>query len=121
MGGGVNIFACPNRRDTESKEQSKLFQSSIPKQFNLLPGYPNPFSNSTTLTVELPKAELVTFSIYNVHGQKILQTNQHFESAGRYEINWDGKDFNRQWVSSGIYIAVMRSANEIKSIKLIKL
>lgn len=86
--------------------------------------YPNPFRDETRIPFVLGEGlfqdgqpVVVTVRIYNVLRQMVAvptaldhptaaglpAQDLKYESAGRYELYWDGRDGNGQPVSSGIY------------------
>lgn len=77
---------------------------AIPTQFALLPNYPNPFNPSTTLEYHLPLTSEVTLEIYNLLGQRVRTLVAGPVTAGRHQVEWDGRSDNRETVSSGIYM-----------------
>ena len=67
--------------------------------------YPNPFNPRTTISYELPADTDVSIVIYNETGQEIRHlVSQHY-AAGRYNVQWDAKDYLGRSVGSGVYIA----------------
>ena len=67
--------------------------------------YPNPFNPRTTISYELPADTDVSIVIYNETGQEIRHlVTQHY-TAGRYNVQWDAKDYLGRSVGSGVYIA----------------
>ena len=69
-----------------------------PETFALLAPYPNPFNTATTLPYQLPRAGMVTASVYNLRGQKLETLFQEWQQAGRQELRWDARH-----VASGVY------------------
>ncbi len=96
--------------------------------------YPNPFTDKTTISINLNKNEKIKLEIYDIQGKLIRTFIDNKPQAGVYKIIWNGDDLNGkpacQWdgtdeagreVQAGIYFACI-SANEkvIQSIKIIK-
>ncbi|MDP4280762.1 MAG: T9SS type A sorting domain-containing protein [Bacteroidota bacterium] len=81
----------------------------------LFAGYPNPFSDVTTIPVEIryPKTP-IELSIYDVMGVKrVILLNKTLD-PGTYNIKWNATEFPR-----GSYFSVLRSGNYITAKKLI--
>ncbi len=72
--------------------------------FLLYPNYPNPFNPSTTIAYELPHANHVRLSIYNLRGELIRDLVEAFQPAGVFSVVWDGKKNDGQTAASGIYL-----------------
>ena len=88
--------------------------NEIPAFFDLYQNYPNPFNPATTIKYGLPKESKVQLAIYNILGEKVEVLVNSFQKAGRYEVNWNAKDF-----ASGVYIYQLRAENFSQSRKLI--
>ncbi|HED09224.1 MAG TPA: T9SS type A sorting domain-containing protein [Caldithrix abyssi] len=67
--------------------------------FILRQNYPNPFNPSTTIWYQLAQSTTVELSIYNLLGKKITTLVAEQQSAGRYQVEWDGLSH-----ASGVYI-----------------
>ncbi|MBN2600619.1 MAG: T9SS type A sorting domain-containing protein, partial [Candidatus Marinimicrobia bacterium] len=85
--------------DTLSINPGKYIQSLIPKQFALLPAYPNPFNPRTTIVYQLPKAEFVNVTVYDISGRQIASLVNEQKAAGTYRIAWEPHT-----LASGIYL-----------------
>jgi uncharacterized repeat protein (TIGR01451 family) len=65
---------------------------------------PNPFQNSTTIGYAVGGAgQSVEIGIYNVAGRLIRNLASGFQSAGRYQVVWDGRSADGSTVSGGVY------------------
>ena len=60
--------------------------------------YPNPFSNTTTITYEVEKASDVTVAIYNAVGKEVAVLVKGMQQTGRHNVQWSPN------ISPGIYI-----------------
>lgn len=89
----------------------------LPREFALLPVYPNPFNPVTGIEFDLPKSAEVRLTIINLQGQVIATLVADRLPAGHYRQVWDAA---RQ--PSGIYLAVLEAANQrfIRKMMLIK-
>ena len=93
----------------------------LPAEIQLLPAYPNPFNPSTTIRYELPQTESVDVSIYDLQGRLISELTNQVQSAGRYAIQWSGKDNSGRHIPSGIYLCKLATPNYSQTKKLILL
>ncbi len=85
-----------------------------PKSFALHQNFPNPFNPATTLHYDLPQADSVTLEIYDLAGKKIATLVDKQQSAGQYALHFDGSA-----LSSGVYIARLRTTRFQKEIKML--
>jgi hypothetical protein len=80
----------------------------LPDAFILDQNYPNPFNPTTTISFTLSAASAagraVSLTVYNVLGQRVATLIDEPLSAGRYEIQWDGRNEAGQRVASGLYL-----------------
>ena len=83
--------------------------------------YPNPFNPSTTISYELPEGAPVTVVIYDVLGQQVRHLISQFNSAGRYQVQWDARDNQGRGVASGVYIAKINAGTSTLSQKMLLL
>ncbi|MFQ5710025.1 MAG: FG-GAP-like repeat-containing protein [bacterium] len=74
------------------------------ESFQLLQNFPNPFNAGTTITYTLPKAGFVTFSVYNLRGQRVAKLVQTRQPAGEYLVRWNGRDRAGNTLPSGVYL-----------------
>jgi hypothetical protein len=88
----------------------------IAHKFELAQNYPNPFNPTTTIRYELPEESFVTIKVYDVIGNEIFVLVNDEKVAGRYEVDFDGKD-----LSSGVYFYTLKTANFKETRKMILL
>ncbi len=86
-------------------------QGSLPTSFSLNQNYPNPFNPETVIEYNLATPSHVTLTVYNVLGQKVVDIVNGFESAGRKQAVWSGKDESGRDVQSGVYFYRLTTDN----------
>ncbi len=88
-------------------------ETNIPfaQKTRLILNYPNPFNNSTTIAFRVEQSGPTTLTIYDLSGALVRTLHNGFLSAGNYELVWAGRDQSGQSIASGIYIAVLRTAD----------
>jgi hypothetical protein len=105
-----------------SELSTPTHDSFIPAQFLLKQNYPNPFNPKTTISYRLNQASRVSLIVYNIMGQKIKTLVNNFQNSGiNYDVVWDGKNENKQNVSSGVYFYILKSENYSDTKKMILL
>jgi len=80
--------------------------------------YPNPFNPETQITFNLPEAEHVNLSVYNLKGQLVKLLADEILPAGNNSLIWNGRNENGRKVSSGVYLLRLKSSNEIATKKV---
>ncbi len=93
----------------------------IPTAFQLHQNYPNPFNPETVIKYELRQNTRVELSIFNLLGQQIRKLVSANQSAGSYELVWNGTDDAGSSVSSGVYLYELRADDARHSKKMLLL
>ena len=94
---------------------------NLPSTFSLDQNYPNPFNPVTTINYALPKAGHVKIQIFNTQGRLISTLIDRKKPAGRYTIQWNGKDMHVKTVASGVYFYRIVADEFVKVKKLMLL
>jgi hypothetical protein len=80
---------------------STLTQRSLeqPRVLAYAENYPNPFTTTTTLHYELPRAAQVTLQVYDMLGREVATLVDQEQGAGFYDVEFDGSA-----LSPGVYL-----------------
>ena len=94
----------------------------IPNQFKVYDAYPNPFNPVTTLRYQLPEANLVSVTIYDMAGREVKNLIHQQQNQGLHTIQWNGTNNLGNTVSAGIYLYQVQSGpyNQINKMILLK-
>ncbi len=87
-------------------------------KYELLQNYPNPFNPSTTIEFNLQKSEIVTLTIYNLLGEKVITLIDGMKmTRGENVVNFQAAD-----LASGIYFYTLEtpSFKQTRKMSLIK-
>jgi N-acetylmuramoyl-L-alanine amidase len=95
--------------------------SSVPLSFDLGQNYPNPFNPTTAISYQLSANGFVTLGIFDILGRQIRTLVTMQQAAGRYQVQWDGKDDRGASVSSGIYLYQLKAGNSVVTKKMVLL
>ena len=92
-----------------------------PEHFVLRQNVPNPFNPSTQITFDVPMdGVFVELNIYNLMGQRVRQLMRaEGVEAGRYTLNWDGRDDRGIEASSGIYFFTLSAGAHLQTRKML--
>ena len=93
----------------------------LPGEFALQGNYPNPFNPSTTIKYEIATDSQVSLVIYDVKGEIIQTLVSGRQSAGWYDISWNGQTSDGYTVSTGIYFARLVAGDHDQVIKMLYL
>jgi hypothetical protein len=90
----------------------------MPRECELLPGFPNPFNPSTRIAYLLPEQGEVTLRLYDVCGRVVRELVAGPQDAGRHVAVWDGRDAGGRSCASGVYFARLRFKNAFLTSRL---
>lgn len=75
-----------------------------PQAVVLLPNYPNPFRDRTTIEYALPNTRHVRLAVYDVLGRRVRVLVDERQPAGHHRVQWSGHDRAGQPLASGLYL-----------------
>ncbi|MBN2830496.1 MAG: T9SS type A sorting domain-containing protein [Candidatus Cloacimonetes bacterium] len=84
-----------------------------------LSNYPNPFNPTTTISFELPQKSIVTLSVFNIRGQKLMTLIKDEMSQGKHNVIWNGADEKGKSVPSGVYFYQLETSDRSLTKKMI--
>ena len=97
-----------------SREDEEIIER--PGKFRITSVYPNPFNPTTTISYQLPQAQTIELSLYNILGRRVKSLFQGRQVAGTHELS-----INASALSSGVYILQLRGEQNLLSRKKITL
>ncbi|MGH1362104.1 MAG: S8 family serine peptidase [Calditrichia bacterium] len=89
--------------------------------YELSQNYPNPFNPTTTISYRLAGAGDVEIDIFNSLGQRVRTLVRSSQTAGSYQVVWNGRDDADNKVSSGVYLYRLKSAGQVLTKKMLLL
>jgi len=96
----ISEYFSHSATKVENSEHEKL----TTKKFRLLQNYPNPFNPETIIQYELAQSSFVEIAVYNLQGELISQLIRKNQTAGSYQLQWNGRNLKNLPVSSGVYV-----------------
>lgn len=93
----------------------------IPNELGLEQNFPNPFNPETNINYELPNSANVLLKVFNELGEEVRALVNKQQAAGRYQVQWDGRDNNYQHVASGVYFYQLNIEGAEKTKKMLLL
>lgn len=94
---------------------------TLPHQSALRQNYPNPFNSNTVIRFDLPTADEVDLSLYNLAGQKVASLLHGYRSAGTFTLRWDGRGDSERELASGVYLYRLQVPERVETKKLLLL
>lgn len=86
------------------------YSDELVDNFELAQNYPNPFNPTTSIRFELPIAEFVNLTVYNMLGQPVATLVNQQLSAGAHQVQFNALD-----LSSGTYIYRIQAGTFVSS------
>lgn len=93
----------------------------LPDAFALSQNYPNPFNPSTTLTYSVYRPAKVRLAVYDLIGREVVILVDGWQDMGYHKVIWNGLDAAGNSVASGVYFAVYRAEQKIRTRKMVLL
>jgi hypothetical protein len=89
----------------------------------LLPNWPNPFAQKTTILFDLagPKQQTARLAAYDVSGRLVKTLAEGSFAAGSYEVRWEGTDERGARLSPGVYFLRLETPGASDSRKVVLL
>ncbi len=94
----------------------------LPLGFALEQNYPNPFNAGTKIVFRVPASNstaAIRLEIFNVRGARVATLVDGPRLPGEYEVFWDGADFQKRPVASGIYVYILEMGGQRIAKKMI--
>lgn len=117
---GENRFADITNHESHSGGSDKVESiqlnevNEIPTEYSLSQNYPNPFNPTTKINYELPITNYVKVLIYDLTGREIVTMVNELQSAGKYNVKFDGSNF-----ASGVYFYKITSGDFSKVMRMV--
>ena len=89
-----------------------------PRRLMLLQNYPNPFNPNTTIAFHLDRPGWTTLTIYAIDGRLVKSLLRQELPRGDHHLEWDGRNERGEVVSSGVYLARLKSPGDMHYVKM---
>lgn len=96
------------KTDSQGKVDSRYIEEPDIPAYSVLKYDSDPVTFSITFSFNLGSQKEADLSIYNIKREKIKTLCSESLQSGEYTFNWEGKDTHDNFVSSGMYIAVLK-------------
>jgi hypothetical protein len=90
--------------------------TGIPKTFDLMQNFPNPFNPSTYIEFQIANQGFVSLKVYDLLGREVNTLVNEEKPAGYYKVTWNAAN-----LPSGIYFYRLKAGDYIKTKKMILL
>ncbi len=95
--------------------------AEVPAGLRLGRSFPNPFNPRTVIPVSMEKDAAASLVIVDAQGRKVRTLHEGAISAGQHQYSWDGTDDGGTSVASGVYLAILHTAELRESQRLVLL
>jgi hypothetical protein len=112
------------QKPTACTEQNIIAEKSRPGNLKTslntsLTVFPNPFSNSSTISFTLSQSQKVLINIYDVNGRMLKTLANEQMQPGLHQLTWDAKDEEGNNISAGIYFLRIETKDNSETKKII--
>lgn len=109
----LNRKLSPSLIISEIKDEDKVSNNQIEQEKVLV--YPSPFNSKAKIHFRIDKSETVELKIFDLLGREVLSRMFQKTNSG---INTIELDFDKNHLSSGVYLGILRMNDKITSFKL---
>jgi hypothetical protein len=81
---------------------------------------PNPFTEVTSISFDLPSPGAIRLSVYDVLGRRVTALAERFQMAGRHTLSWTGSDATGNLVPAGVYVVRLEHEGGIQTKKVVR-
>ena len=90
-----------------------------PLKFGINSCYPNPFNPIVNIDYSIEQNSEVVVSIYDIRGNRVNILDKGYK-FGENHVSWNGRDFNGEIVSSGVYFVEIKFiSKDVKKVTLL--
>lgn len=94
---------------------------ALPARIQLGAAYPNPFNASTVIPFSLATDGFVEATVHDLTGQRVVTLSNGWMTAGRHQLQWNGRDAAGQPLASGTVLVRLRAGSTTLTQKLLLL
>ncbi len=92
--------------------------NASPLTLSLAQNQPNPFSPMTRIDFAVPSKSEIRLAVYDVAGREVRTLSSGTREAGRYSVQWNGRDTAGAKVAAGVYFYRLSSDSETLTRKM---
>ena len=93
----------------------------MPVQFELFQNHPNPFNPTTNIGFQIPRESRIELTVFNLLGEYVRLLVDEIKPPGYHAVSWNGRDDSGHELSSGIYYYRLRTDQDVRVRKMMKL
>ena len=92
--------------------------AAAPASLGLEQNQPNPFRPETSIRFSLPTRSDVSLTVYDVTGRTVRELASGVREAGRYDVQWNGRDSRGNKVAAGVYFYRLKADGQTLTRKM---
>jgi hypothetical protein len=112
---GVDYFRLSFKLEGSARTAAAIAEA----QPHLRGNSPNPFRQSTSLQLSIPKPTEATVTVFDVSGRLVRTVHRGLLSSGEHSLDWDRRDERGQVVQAGVYFYRLESERVRETRKMI--
>jgi hypothetical protein len=115
--GGGDIYSQSVSNMEDNRLKSSEISGTEIKELSLS-SYPNPFSNSTTISYSLKEFSEITIDVYNIIGVKVSTLIKEKKQAGTYHFKIVASQYD---LKPGIYMLKLNAGMQNRTLRLVEI
>jgi hypothetical protein len=120
---GFSGYLCSTKTDAQGyfwfDFTNAVTDPSGPGEVGLLESFPNPFSNSASITYYLDRKAAYTLRVFTMLGRCVRTLRSGVLAPGRYTDSWDGRDDAGSRLPYGMYMLALSTETGLRTFKLL--
>jgi Leucine-rich repeat (LRR) protein len=93
--------------------------TGLPQQHQLGRNYPNPFTESTVIPLELARPSMVRLDVHDLLGRRVRCLMHDRRDAGQYTLSWDGRDEVGDLLPQGVYLLQLKTPSVVQTRRIV--
>jgi len=89
--------------------KSASTKKSVPLLLNSTQTFPNPFSESINISIDVHEESIVELNVIDLQGRMIKRILNDRKDPGNFNVKWDGTNMNGGQLPDGVYIIQIRA------------
>lgn len=103
------LFRRLSTATTSTTQRSEV--QDLPREFRLAQNHPNPFSSTTTIRFELPRAEHVILDLFDAQGRRVATLADATFQAGFHAVDWHRIGQRGERVRPGVFVCRIQAGS----------
>tara|TARA_B100001094_G_C17845445_1_gene630044 strand:- start:34 stop:750 length:717 start_codon:yes stop_codon:yes gene_type:complete len=116
----ISLVVSPIGLDNDNWDWTMRVSDGYSEDFTSFAPYPNPsLGKEISMDIQVITSQTITTRIFDVMGREVWSRFQDFNSPTMKTVKWNGKNYNGNRVSNGVYFIMVEGINQASTHKLV--